>query len=478
MKIIKKMKRINDISLDIRATFWFFICNVLQKGIQYVTLPLFSRIMTVEEYGSYVVFLSWLSVIQIFATLNLSAGIFMTGMATYDTKRDEYTTNMVGLNFFCVVFASIIYGLCYPFLKTVVDLKNSLVMIIFIHSFFSPCFLFWSARERFELKYRELTFVTILCSLASPVISIAFIYIISDKTFALCMGYISGQVLMGIYCFFKVFAKNKYLFNYHIWKEAIEFSLPLIPHYLSYVVLGQADRLMINSICGQFYAGIYGLAYQISNSMNLIASALDASYSPAIYMALKRPECNIKKKINQILLFYVIIATGITLVAPEILLVFGSEKYINAKWVMPSIILSSYFLFLAGLFMKAEFYFKKNMYITFASVSIAVLNILLNKLFIEKYGYIAAGYTTFFCYMMFAYIHYIFMRNTLIKNKIKVQIFDIKIIVTISIGVIVATGTVTVLYILPIYIRYIIISLIMTLLILKRDRIICILKKK
>ena len=444
-QIINKYK---SVSINAKATLCFFICNVLQKGIQYVTLPVFSRILSIEEYGEYIVFLSWLSVIQIFATLNLSAGIFMTGMAKYEQERNQYTTNMMGLSISFTVFVGILYVIFYKPLCYLIDLSPVLIILIFVQSLFAPCFLFWSVHERYELRYRELVVVTVVGSLASPIISMFLIMSISDKALALCSGYISGQVCMGIYCGLKILRRNKQIYNTVKWKEALIFNIPLIPHYLSYVVLGQADRVMINNICGQYDAGIYGLAYQLSNAMNMLTTALDSAYSPQIYMEIKKQTNNgkVKLSINNMLVFYSMALAGMALIAPEILLIFGSEKYIAAKWVMPAIILSSYFLFIAGLFMKVEFYFKKNIFITTASTFIALINILLNYIFINKYGYIAAAYTTLFCYTAFACVHFILMYITFKKHSMKNSIFDYKFILGLSIALFISVAAVLELY--------------------------------
>ena len=362
--MINKIKRwYKTIPATIKATVWFTLCNVLQKGIQYVTLPFFLRVLSVEEYGQYIVFISWLSVIQIFATLNLSAGIFMTGMARYENERDRYSVNMIGLSMAVTIVVGVIYFGCYNWIDKIVNLPRNLVLVIFLQAFFSPLFLFWSVRERYELRYKELTIITVLGTMISPLMSFVLLFLLVNKVLAISIGYISGQVCMGIYCGIQQLKKSQQLYNKKMWREALAFNIPLIPHYLSYVVLGQADRVMIDKYCGKYEAGIYGLAYQISNAINMVTSAFDAAFSPQIFMAIKQPQKEFAKSVNKILVFYIYVATGVSLIAPELLVIFGTHKYDEAKWVMPLIIFSSFFLFLAGLFMKVEYNIKKNKYI-------------------------------------------------------------------------------------------------------------------
>lgn len=470
------LEKYQNLSTELKATIWFFLCNVLQKGIQYLTLPLFSRILSVEEYGNYVVFISWLSVISIFATLNLSAGMYMTGMAIYEEKRDEFTANMIGLSLVTTVVVGCTYFMAFNLLSYWIQLSKEFVLVIFIQSFFSPLFLFWSAHERFELKYKELTVVTLFGTLISPIVSLILVFNMSNRALAISIGYISGQVCMGIYCAVRQLSKSFCLYNKLTWVEALTFNIPLIPHYLSYVVLGQSDRVMISNMCGQYDAGIYGFAYQISNAINMLTAALDSAFVPQIYIEIKEQKNVVGKKINNVLVMYIAIAFAVSLIAPEIVLLFGSKKYAEAKWVMPSIILSSYFLFLAGLFMKVEFYFKKNAYITSASTFVAIINIVLNYIFIQRFGYMAASYTTLFCYICFAVVHYFFMRKVIKQNKLSTSVYDARFILFLSVFVVIVLFIILGCYKFGVYVRYGIVLFLLLAAIVNRKRIMSFIK--
>ena len=64
--------------------------------------------------------------------------------------------------------------------------------------------------------------------------------------------------------------------------------------------------------------------------------------------------------------------------------------------------------------------------IMIASVVAALMNILLNYIFIPRYGYVAAGYTTLFCYIVYAVCHYLFMRKICNDYIDGTQIYSVK----------------------------------------------------
>ena len=67
-KILGKYK---ELSLPVKASMWYTICSIVQRGISLLTIPIFTRLLTQEEYGTFTIYQSWFSVISIFATLEI-----------------------------------------------------------------------------------------------------------------------------------------------------------------------------------------------------------------------------------------------------------------------------------------------------------------------------------------------------------------------------------------------------------------------
>ena len=112
----------------------------------------------------------------------------------------------------------------------------------------------------------------------------------------------------------------------------------------------------------------------------------------------------------------------------------------------------------------------------FISMGGAGLNILLNFIFINLYGYIAAAYTTLFCYMFFAMSHYIYMTHS-VKHFLKIgRVFNTTRLVLLSVGIVVL-GVLVVFVYEWIWIRYAIIVLVCGTAYLSRNRLIAVLRE-
>lgn len=91
-----------------------------------------------------------------------------------------------------------------------------------------------------------------------------------------------------------------------------------------------------------------------------------------------------------------------------------------------------------------------------ASIIGAVLNIILNYIFIPYFGYCAAGYTTLVCYILYVIGHYVFMQNVIKNNIGDIEVYDKKVLILISIVFMIAGFLITITYKNQI-IRYVII---------------------
>ena len=78
-----------ELSAPLKSTFWALICGILQKGVNVITTPIFTRLLSTSEYGQYNVFNSWLQITTIIVSLNISAGVFHQGLVKFedDSKR-------------------------------------------------------------------------------------------------------------------------------------------------------------------------------------------------------------------------------------------------------------------------------------------------------------------------------------------------------------------------------------------------------
>ena len=447
------------------------MCSFIQKGISVISTPIFTRIMSTEEYGKYSVFNSWESIISIFVTLNLFYGVYNQGLVKFEKDKRVLSSSMQGLTLTLVIIWTLIYFIFRSFFNNLFSLQTNYMVVMLLIIWLTAVFNFWASEQRVDYNYKALVIITILTSVLNPIIAIVLMKYINDKVLARVLGIAISYILFYTWMFFKQYHKGKRFFSKIYWKYALDFNIPLIPHYLSQTVLNSSDRIMIDRMINSSTSGIYSLAYSISLVMTLFNNALMQTMSPWIYKKIKdRKISEISTVAYSSMTFIAVINLLIIAFAPEIVKLFAPEEYFDAIWIVPPVAMSVYFMFSYDLFAKFEFYYEKTKMISVATFIGAVLNIIMNYVFIRKIGYIAAGYTTLICYILYSIFHYAFMRK-ICKKEFGKQPYDSRILLAITTAFICSGFLFLFLYKNNI-VRYIVVALIIIIMLFNIRRII------
>lgn len=474
------MNRIMDsyrnLSPRIKASFWFVFCNVFSKGIVFVTLPVFSRLLTTSEFGEVSVYTSWVSIVSIISTLTIWGGVFNVSMVKHDSRREEVVSSFQGLALFLTVVVFALSFVLFPYISRFFGLGRRLFIFMFIEIAAQVPFFLWDADQRYKFEYKKIVFVTVVISVLNPILGIIMVMNSRDKVAARIISGLIINVILGIIFFVYNQIRGKVLFDKYLWKFAFLFNIVLVPHYLSMQVLNQSDRIMIKSLCGSGDAGIYSVAYNFASVLLLVTSGINSALTPHIYQSLKnRNEQRLKEQTSAIVVLVACFALFFMVLIPDVFRLILPESYYPALKVIPPVSAGAFFVFLYPLFGSVEFYYEEKYYVTAASLAGAILNVLLNYVFIKMYGFIAAAYTTLFCYVCFAICHYCFMRHVMKKKQNDTEIYDRRIIIMCSAALICSSFALYMLYYNNI-IRWMIEAIIVVTAVWKKDSIINIIK--
>lgn len=470
------INKYHSLPLHLKASFWFLISGFFAKGISIISTPIFTRLLTTAEYGKVSVFNSWYGIFAVFITLNLSSGVYIQGLIKFNTERKAFSSALQSLTLFLTIVWLLVYYVFHDIINEITSLTTAEVLIMIMMSWLTASFQFWAVEKRVDLKYRPLVTITMIATFLQVFVGIILVLLLDDKVLARILGMLIVQICFYSWCFFAQISKGKVIYSKKIWKYVLAFNIPLIPHYLSMTVLNNADRIMISNLVGDKEAGIYNLAYAISQIMIVINIALLQTIEPWLYKKIKSGQVLEIKRIAYP--SFIIIALAnilIMMFAPEVISFFAPSSYSDAINVIPPVAMSSFFMFLYTFFAVFEFYYEKTKYIMIATTLGAVLNILLNYIFINKYGYIAAGYTTLFCYIFFAIFHYAAMKKICKDHLNGVMPYNQKILLLMSFGFVLIGLLILITYSNTI-LRYSFIGGIIVLIIFYRSKIIRLIK--
>lgn len=455
-QIIKKIGgRFQGATPAMKASMAYMVCSFLQKGISILTTPIFTRLLTTEQYGYYSVYNSWLAAVKIFSTLMLAGTVYMQAVVKFREDKEKMTSAVAGLGTMTTLVVAAVYFLFRDQLNRLMQVDTLIMTCILITAWEEMMLDFWAVQQRVEHRFKALVLLTLATSLIKPVLGMVCV-ISTDvwKAQVRILSSVAVDVMAYSWFFVHYIRKGRQLFDRKYWKYFLAFGIPLVPHFLTRILLNQSDKVMIQMMVGYSAAGIYSLAHNLAWMLTLVTQAVLNTLSPWIFQRIRDREFGRIARISYIT-SAVVAAAGLmlTAVAPEVVKIFAPADYYDAIWIIPPLVASVYFTFLYSLFADFEYYYEAKKYILAASLLGGVINIGLNYLFIRLFGYLAAGYTTLICFVFLAGAHYWSMKRILRGKEPGVKVYSGKTVIALS-GVFMAAQFVCMLtYPLP-WVRY------------------------
>ena len=395
-------------SKALRSGIGYTLGNVLIKGVNFLTLPIFSRLLSPEEFGVYNVFASYDLILFVVLGLALHASIQSANLE-YRGKINSYTSS-ISLIYICNGLLAL--GVAVLFrnqLGRLLALPPAALTLLVLSSFSGAVITLYNTRISLDYSYKKYLLVSACSSLLNIALSLGLMLTIFDGN--RLMGRIIGAAmptfLISLVLLLSFFRKAKPKVSKTYWKFGVKYSLPIVPQGISQMLLNQCDRIMIRSMVSDAAAGIYSLAGNIKLVLVIITDSVTTAWTTWFYTQMDKGETKaIQKRATQLLGLFFVLTAGLMALSPELVQLLGGAKYEQSKYVAVPLVLDAFALFLYNLAVPAQYYAKKTTYIMYGTMAAAVVNIVLNYIFIQRFGYIAAAYTTLASYLLFAAVHY------------------------------------------------------------------------
>ena len=436
-----------DISVDNRKTiktaFWNTIANVISLTVGTVMVPIITRVISQEELGIASTFVANRNTLVILATLAIYAFV--------NRAMIEFPNNQIDFIFSTSIFIIIAVVVCFivsfPFKQVIMHLL-SLDEFLYYWLFVSmACFSLYSVASYYCIfkNYSYIVFAIVLTvGPVSQLLSVALAYAMPGvghigRVVGLDAVYVLVSFIL-IACLLRTKLKttsraysgtSDIVFRPIFVKKALLFSVPLIPHLLSQMVLTQCDLTMISYITGPENSGIYSMGHTVSNLAYTVMTQLMAAWSPWVYRRIQNGNIEaVKKNSSMMLVLGAYLSCGLMTIAPELIHLFLPSSYEPTTGIIAPLTMAMFLSFIYLFFYDLEYFYKKTHWIAIASIITAILNIALNLLLLPRFGYLIACYLTAASYAALVLLNLFF---ALKLNALNTYNFPVLAICTISV---------------------------------------------
>ncbi|MBT1177151.1 oligosaccharide flippase family protein [Bifidobacterium callimiconis] len=396
-------------SEGMKSAVAYTFASLFSKGLAFITVPIFTRIMSTSEMGTVNLYNSWQAMLTVVATLSLTYGGYMVALKEYQYERDQYESSVLTLTTFTAVIFFAVYSIAPDFWSRLLGLDKSLLVLMLVGFLLLPATEFWLARQRYEYKYKAATLVTIGSALLASAFSIyAVLYLQGSGKAAEGRLYANYIVLYAVafVLWIYIMVRGRKFVSLRYWKFSLALSIPLIANQFATQILNNSGRVMIGWYVDNSAVGIYGTLSSVSTISAIIWSSINSSFVPFLYRNIDDPEG--KKKVKDLssilLLTYAVICVMITFLAPEVVRIIATNEYMAAIYIMPPISAAIFQNAISNMYANVLLYHKKSSYIMIASICGAILNIVLNIVLIPLFGYQAAAYSMLVAFIFLSYV--------------------------------------------------------------------------
>ncbi len=383
--------------------------KILASIIGLLVVPLYTRILSPEQFGLYHISVATLS----FICIIFSDWVGIAALRFFKENKILSTVN----SYFGTLILIITINLTIMFVLGFISFNNICNYfkipsnLLYIVLFLIPpvairCLL--SQVLRAQIKPVSYTTAIIFNQISTTVISVFFIYYFKMGAEAILYGMavsiILTDAIMAIQsgintstCFKTV--KTSTLSSYY------RYGVPIALSSLGMWLIGQGNRFILQHYKGSFFSGILGVGYNLTFSAIMpLLTIITLAAVPRIY---ERYESGIEtgKALTRLTGLYISLATPITfmfcLFPKQIVDLFSNKNYAEAHIILPFLALSMFALGLSE-YTTIQYHLAKK---TFIETGIRILpgisGLILGIILIPKYGLYGVGISTLTSYGLY-----------------------------------------------------------------------------
>ena len=388
------------------------ICTQL---VSFLLLPLYTAILTTEEYGIIDLILTYTTLLLPFVTLALEQALFrfLIDARGDVAKCGKYITTTIIIS---ILFTSIIC--CMAILISFI-LKNTILVyfgLVLLSGIISSISLQISRGLGDNLGYTLSSSGAAICQV---VCNVLFLVIFRLGVSGMMAATIIGNFFVGIItyhrCKLKQYIKIKYFCN-DCLKELYRYSVPLIPNQLSWWALNASNKVIVNLFIGVSANGLIAVSNKFSGIYIQFSNIFNVSWTESVALHIHDSDAEqfISKTINMVYRLFLCGCCGMISCMPFVFPVMVNVQYNDAYGLIPIFMLASLFNVIVSLYGVIYVAHKKTSEIARTAIYAAVLNILSHLILINCLGIYAAAVSTMIGYGSMAIYRYFHSRRYLV----------------------------------------------------------------
>ena len=414
-------------------TFWYGFSSIFGKFLNYLLTPLLTTIFASQKYGDISILFASAAFLQVVYTYGMETSYFRFN--NLYPEKEVYSTGLSTLVATTVLFTAVLFipvqSLAnYMKIGSHPEYIKWVLLIVALDTL--AVLPFW--RLRFQGRPKRFAMIKILNILINVGLVVFFLVYCkgqhekgAEHFFAhmydpaIDIGYIFIAQLVAsavtLLLLWKEFSSFTFTWNSKLIREILIYSSPLVIVGLGGMVNETIDRFMITSLYpgtsdeARSANGIYSANSKLAIIIMLFITAFRMGAEPFFFK--HSAEGNAPRTYARVMKFFVITCCLCFLMVmlfldgwKHFMSVGKHPKYMEGLKVVPLLMLGKIFL---GVYYNLSIWYKltnRNMIAAYVTIAGAAITVLINWLFIPRFGYMACGVASLVCYGFMMVVSY------------------------------------------------------------------------
>lgn len=398
-------------------TLLLTIGSFSSKALSFLLVPLYTAILTTEEYGTYDLIVTTVTLLTPFLTLVISEGVmrFCLDFCKYDS-RQILTVGLV-----IVGLGSALFTASFPILKSVASLSRyygwvwAFFVVSNVHSVLTQYL-------KGVDKVRLYTACGVISTFMTLVLNVLFLVVFDWRITGYLLAYVLAHICVTVFIMVKIriwrLIVNPFKIPKKVYKDMLKYTLPMVPNSMSWWISNSSDKYMITWLVSTAALGVYSVAYKIPSLLTVVTGIFSSAFqiSAVEDFGSEKSKKFFENMYGMFASLNVFVAALLIVLAKPLAFVMFQKDFFSA-WESTTVLLFAYlFNFLSGILGTVYTSAKKTSFLFTSTLAGACVNVVLNYLLIKACGIIGAAIATLVSYLCVWLLRIINVRKILDFN--------------------------------------------------------------
>lgn len=416
----------NPIKRLLGQTAVYGLSSIVGRLLNYLLVPLYTYVFAdPADYGVVSELYAWVAFLIVLLTFGMETTYFRFLQDEVDKKKtfNNVLLTVIGIN--VLFFLILLYFNNDIATFMLYEGHNEYIILLGVIVGVDAITALPLAKLRSEekaLKFASIQFTSILVNIGLNLIFMLYLFdskrpeegVLFILIANLCASLVKPLFLMDS------FTNLKFDFDWKVSKSMFIYAFPLVIAGFAGIINETLDRILLKQIIydplvpstlhtAEYEVGIYSACYKLAMLVTIILQAYRYAAEPFFFSQMKNENRNLiyVKVMNLFIAFVCLIFLVVSLNIDIFKHFIRNENYWDGLKVVPILLLANVFL---GIYYNQSIWYKlsgKTKFGAYIAIGGAIVTVLVNVIFIPKYGYMASAWATLLVYALQMIVSYL-----------------------------------------------------------------------